>query len=162
MYDGWPSYDGSPVQMSTLFPSCQSSCPDALHHSPPLHKMRLLVSNPFYPAHQSVSDIPDIHLTPAPETLSVSQPILLSLSPLLLAAPAPQIIAGAPGIPVNLSQLQNMCIPNPNNPKPATQPQPQSSISFSRFLCLPVLAWEPGWPSAVWGPPLALQVPGRR
>ena len=51
MYDGWP-YDGPPpVQMSTLFPSCQSSCPDTLNPSPPSHKMRLLVPNQFYVGH---------------------------------------------------------------------------------------------------------------
>ena len=75
--------------------------------------MRLLVPNQFYVGHVCIwltkvhpikekDHILDIHLALAPQIhVYVTQPILLSLSPLLLAAPAPQIIGAAPGIPVS-------------------------------------------------------------
>ena len=112
MYDGWP-YDGPscanvdiipflPIQLSrhpqplTTFPQNE-----ALGTEPILCRARV------YLTHQSASHnrkdhILDIHLALAPQIhVYVTQPILLSLSPLLLAAPAPQIIGAAPGIPVS-------------------------------------------------------------
>ena len=123
MCDGWPWKESPPVQMSTLI-GCPplSSLPPPLRANVdiipflPIQLSRRprplatfaqnealgikpILSRPHvyiwlikvYPTKEEdqISNI-------APKThLSVTQPILLSLSPLLLAAPAPQIIAGA-------------------------------------------------------------------
>ena len=104
----YPIFNSCKCQHYSLPVNPVGQTPSNPHH----HKMRLLVSNPILSQEhvhcasdtlKSISHkkktIPEFLILLCP-LFSPPQPLLLSLTPLLLAAPAPQIIAGAPGIPV--------------------------------------------------------------